>query len=86
MGVPRHCVMELDKNTYFKVGKLFALSLMHGGPGPTFLAPSVINYMIDGSTKADVLDIPEKSIQNSLLKVIIMRFIIFFCSSKMSVI
>lgn len=67
--VPRHCIMELEKKTYFIVGKMFALSLMHGGPAPTFLARSIINYIMHGSAEADVLDVPDKSVQHLLLKV-----------------
>ena len=42
---------------------------MHGGPAPTFLAPTVVNYIISESMEADVLDVPDKSIQDVLFKV-----------------
>ena len=34
-----------------------------------FLAPSVVNYIISGSTEATVIDVPDKLIQETLLKV-----------------
>ena len=67
--VPRHCITELQKRTYFVVGKIFALSLMHGGPAPTFLAPSIVHYIMSGCTEADVVDVPDKQIQETLFKV-----------------
>lgn len=42
---------------------------MHGGPGPTFLAQSVVDYIIHSSTEGVLLDVPDNSVQNSLEKV-----------------
>ncbi len=43
--IPAHNVMELEKRTFFYIGSIFALSLIHGGPGPNFLAPPVADYI-----------------------------------------
>ena len=67
--VPRHCVGELKKKTFFIVGKMLALSLMHGGPAPTFLADSIVNYILHGNTDGKVTDVPDQSVQDVLLKV-----------------
>jgi hypothetical protein len=68
--VPRHCVMELENRTYYNVGKILALSLMHGGPAPRFLARTVVDYIVYGSAQASPLDVPDQAIQESLIKVI----------------
>ena len=56
---------------YKIVGKIIALSVVHGGPGPTFLADSIIYYIFkDGNpivTKVE--DIPDESIRAKLKKV-----------------
>ena len=67
--IPRHSVMELDNNTYYAVGKSLALSLMHGGPAPRFLAATVTDYIVFGMAKARPFDIPDQTIKNSLMKV-----------------
>ena len=67
--VPRHSIIDLENNLFFTVGKVFALSLMHGGPGPSFLAKSVVQYLLFGITEGDILDVPEICIKDSLLKV-----------------
>ena len=59
-------VMELENRTYVSVGKILALSLMHGGPAPRFLAHTVVNYIVYGVAQARPFNVPD---QNSLLKV-----------------
>ena len=69
--VPRHCVMELENRTYYNVGKVLALSLMHGGPAPHFLARTVVDYIVYGSAQASPFDVSDQAIQESLIKVIL---------------
>ena len=57
---------------YKIVGKIIALSVVHVGPGPTFLADSIINYIFkDGNpiVVTKVEDIPDESIRAKLKKV-----------------
>ena len=61
--VPRHSVIELQKRTYYHVGVIFALSLIHGGPAPQFLSAAIADYIVYGaiSVKAtDVIDSDEE--------------------------
>ena len=53
------------------MGKMIALSILHGGPGPVFLAPVIIDYLFGGiaSVKACVEDVPDCEIQAKLRKV-----------------
>ncbi len=71
--VLRHNTSALDKNVYKSIGKIIALSVIHGGPGPAFLAKSVVNYIFRSGTTFNVYieDVPDQSIQALLNKVII---------------
>ena len=58
----------LEKQTYCYVGKMVAVSLIHGGPAPTFLAPSVVDYVIKGIQGADpeVKEVPNLQVRSKL--------------------
>jgi len=43
-----HNVGEVEKKTYYYVGMMMGLSIIYGGPGPTFFSPSVANYIVYG--------------------------------------
>lgn len=50
------------------------MSVIHGGPGPTFFTPAVADYLIGGkisSVKPDVSDIPDFEIQSKIKMVCI---------------
>ena len=54
---------NIDNNVLIVVGKIIALSVVHGGPGPTFLADYIINYIFkDGNpiVVKKVEDIPDE--------------------------
>ena len=74
--VPTQNLIELEKKTFFHIGAIFALSLVHGGSSPQFLAPSVANYIVHGcdSVQVSVEDIPSKEMKDKVLKVIIIIF------------
>ncbi len=38
---PAHNVSEVDKNSYFFVGIILAMSIVHGGPAPCFFTGAV---------------------------------------------
>ena len=70
--VLRHNTRALDKDVYKIVGKIIALSVVNGGPGPIFWADSNINYIFkDGNpiVVTKVEDIPDESIRAKLKKV-----------------
>ena len=69
--VPVHSVVELEKRTFFHVGTIFALSLLHGGPAPSFLAPAVADYIIHGVQTVDVSaeDVPAREMREKIVKV-----------------
>ena len=66
----RHNTKALDNEVYKTVGKIVALSIIHGGSGPVFFAESVLNYLFgDGQRKIQIKDVPNVSIQDKLKKV-----------------
>lgn len=44
---------------------------MHGGPGPIFFSPVVIDYLFGGisAVKPDILDVPDEALQSKIKKV-----------------
>ena len=69
--VPRHNVLELQKKTYYYIGVLFGLSLIHGGPAPQFFSSAVADYIIYGASnvKARPLDVVDSEIREKIEKV-----------------
>lgn len=64
-------VFALQKDTYKYVGQMIAVSLIHGGPAPSFLAPSAVEYITYGlqKVKGRPEDVPDDVIQSKLIKV-----------------
>lgn len=69
--VPVHNMPELSKKTYYYIGSMLALSIIHGGPAPAFLATAVADYIVYGmvGVKATVHDIPDPTVKEKVLKV-----------------
>ena len=55
------------------VGKLIALSILHGGPGPIFFAPVIVDYLFGGmaAVHPTVDDVPDEGIRSKIIKVIV---------------
>lgn len=53
------------------MGKAIALSIVNGGPGPTFLAPVVVDYLFGGITcvKPSVEDVLDETVRSKIQKV-----------------
>ena len=68
---PNHNMAELEKMTYYYVGVIIALSLLHGGAAPQFFSSAVADYIIYGVKKvnATIDDVPNHTIKQSLQKV-----------------
>ena len=63
--VLRHNTTALQNELYLCMGKMIALSIVHGGPGPSFFAGCVVDYIFNGlgSVSARIEDIPDASIK-----------------------
>ena len=53
------------------IGRMVALSILHGGPGPVFFAPVVIDYLFGGiaAVKPRVADVPDEHLRTMIEKV-----------------
>ena len=60
----------LMEKTYLSVGRMFAASVLQGGPAPTFLAESIAEYLLYGleGVGTHKEDVPS-SVQDLLVKV-----------------
>lgn len=68
--VLRHNTTALQEKVYLTMGKIIGLSLVHGGPGPKFLAPTVVDYLFGGLNKVQprLEDIPDMEVQQLMMK------------------
>ena len=68
----KHSVLELERQTFFYIGRIIALSLVYGGPAPSFFTPAVADYIVYGvlKVKATVDDVPDEEIKQKLVMVI----------------
>lgn len=69
--VPRHSVVELERRSFYYIGVMLALSLVHGGPAPQFFSGAVADYIVTGirGVKPSIGDIPDSDVRQSLEKV-----------------
>ena len=63
-------VIELNKKTYFHVGQILSITLVHGGPAPFFAEP-VANYILYGLERVKVssTDMQDRTIKRKLQEV-----------------
>ncbi|MBN3289509.1 G2E3 ligase, partial [Polypterus senegalus] len=58
------------RDEYFLAGKMTAVSVVHGGPGPHFLSEDLVLYLAgQPSFKATVNDITEEEIKKALTEI-----------------
>jgi hypothetical protein len=67
----RHNVIELNKKTYFYIGQILSITLVHGGPAPSFFAEPVADYILYGleKIKVSIADVQDKAVKRKLKKV-----------------
>ena len=55
---------------FYKVGRLFGLSIVNGGPGPSFLAQCVVDYLFNGMNDGQLTpaleDVPDSLIEQKI--------------------
>ena len=70
MGVYPGQILELEKKTYLYVGQMIVVSLLHGGPGPSFFSKAVADYFTFGQSGVSPSrdDVPDVSVQKSIEK------------------
>ena len=69
--VLRHNTSALQNELYLCMGKMISLSIVHGGPGPSFFAECVVDYIFNGLglVSAKIVDIPDAGIKERIQKV-----------------
>ena len=69
--VPLPNMSALERQTYKHIGQMMSMSLLHGGPAPTFFAPSVVDYVVHGikKVKPTVDEVPNPTIRTKLWEV-----------------
>ena len=69
--VPQHNALALRNGEFYLIGSIIVLSLMQGGPAPTFFAPSVVEYLFRGQCPEipSISDIPDPVVQQKLFEV-----------------
>ncbi|XP_039458268.1 G2/M phase-specific E3 ubiquitin-protein ligase-like [Oreochromis aureus] len=60
-----------DENEYFYTGRMIAVSIVHGGPGPCCLSPNFFMYLVgkDKTFEAPIDDITDEEIKKALLEI-----------------
>lgn len=63
--------MSAQDELYLYVGRMIALSILQGGPGPVFFAPVIVDYIFGGisAVKPSVDDVPDEELQLKIRKV-----------------
>lgn len=58
----------MQDEQYLYVGRMIALSVLHGGPGPVFFSPVVVDYLFGGVplVKPKIDDVPDKTLQGKV--------------------
>lgn len=74
--VLRHNTTSLQENQYLYIGKLMALSIVHGGPSPSFFSECVVDYIFSGMAAVvpSIDDIPDFSIRQQVEMVYIFMY------------
>ncbi|XP_065104077.2 uncharacterized protein [Paramisgurnus dabryanus] len=62
--------VAVREDEYFLAGKMIAVSIVHGGPGPHFLSKDLVNHIIDQpSFSATVKDVTDEGIVKALQEI-----------------
>ena len=72
LRVPTCNVAGLENKLYERIGEMISVSLIHGGPAPTFFAPSMVDYIVYGSinkVNPSVNEVPNVHIRKKLEEV-----------------
>lgn len=68
---PAHNIAEVDRKTYYFVGVILAMSIVHGGPAPCFFTEAVADFILYGldKTRPTIEDVPDTVVRMQLDKV-----------------
>ena len=66
MCVPVHNILCLQDRSFNYIGQIVALSLLHDGPCPQFIAPAVVRYILADEELVSSDDIPDGNMQSKI--------------------
>ncbi|KAI4891458.1 hypothetical protein NFI96_024367 [Prochilodus magdalenae] len=60
-----------EEDEHFHVGRMIAVSIVHGGPGPRCLSPNLFQYLTGKvkSIEVPIEEIPDEEVRNALLEI-----------------
>ncbi|CAL8344002.1 unnamed protein product [Arctogadus glacialis] len=60
-----------DGDEYFHVGRMVAMSIVHGGPGPRCFSENFYHYLVgkEKTIEAPIADVPDPELRNVLLEI-----------------
>ena len=69
--MPLPNMVGLEKLTFKHIGEMMAVSIIHEGPAPNFLAQSVVDYLLYGMgrVRATIEEVPCATMRTNLYKV-----------------
>ncbi len=69
---PRKNVAEFQKKSFFQLGRMIAMSLVHGGPAPHFFSTAVADYICCGlfKVRASISDVGDEHVHQALIEVL----------------
>ena len=67
--VPNHNVLNLQNTSFFYLGQIIGLSLLHDGPCIQCLAPTTVQYILGSEEMPAIDDIPDIDIQKKMKSV-----------------
>ena len=69
--VPTPNLVEYNNKTYLYIGQMLAMSLVYGGPSPSFLTQAAVEFIcgdLEG-VSATPADVPDVAVRQTLQKV-----------------
>ena len=86
--IPKHNLLALQGKKFYLIGKIIALSVLHGGPAPKFFAQHILEYLFYGhvtGNKPNIARIYNKDVKEQALKVrIIVQYVYMHVSVQMT--
>ena len=64
-----HNVPALMKNSFFHIGAMISVSLIHGGPSPAFFTDAIADYILYDTIKPHINSVIVPEVQEKLRKV-----------------
>ena len=68
-----HCFTALREDWYYTAARAIAVNLVHGGPPPNFLSPTLFSQLVDGSANPVLEDIADTELLEKAKSQLVVR-------------